>query len=405
MTPITLELNGKRVVGAVEPRTHLADFIREQQNFTGTHLGCEHGVCGACTLMIDGMPARSCITYAVACDGATVTTIEGLDDDEIMRQLRDAFTREHALQCGYCTPGMLVSARDLVVRMATPDEQAIRIGMSGNLCRCTGYVGIVRAVQAVIAERRRNGIAAIGSGERVGLGPVGSGHAPTSDERQPSGATRRVSVSPVAAPAGTEVKAPALDPNWKPQATFDQTFTVSFPRETVWRFFGRVGEVAACLPGTTLRGTPTPEHAEGQIRVKVGPIAAEFRGAADIERDDPAFAGRIQGYGSDARSNSATRGEVRYRLIPIENGVATRVEITVGYTLTGSLAQFGRSGIVQDVAGRLTAVFAQNLVARLGGANGAGAAPPVTELNAGTLVWSVLVARAKGLWRRLARRD
>ncbi len=401
MTQITLELNGKRVVGAVEPRTHLADFIREQHNLTGTHLGCEHGVCGACTLMIDGMPARSCITYAVACDGASVTTIEGLDDDEIMRQLRDAFKRQHALQCGYCTPGILVSARDLVVRLAEPDERAIRVGMSGNLCRCTGYVGIVRAVQAVITERRRSGIAAIGAGERTGLGPVGSGHALTSDERPASATSRRVPAPPPAAPAGTEVKAPALDPNWKPQASFDQAFTVSFPRDVVWLFFGRVGEVAACLPGAALSGTPTSEHVDGQIRIKVGPISAEFRGAADIERDEPAFAGRIQGYGSDARSNSATRGEVRYRLIPIENGAATRVEITVGYTLTGMLAQFGRSGIVQDVAGRLTAAFAQNLAARLGGGHGAGTAAPVTELNAGSLVWSVLVARVTGLLRKL----
>ena len=102
----------------VEPRTHLADFVRESQNLTGTHLGCEHGVCGACTILIDGVPVRSCITYAVACDGASVTTIEGLDDDEITTELRAAFSREHALQCGYCTPGMLISARDFVLRGA-----------------------------------------------------------------------------------------------------------------------------------------------------------------------------------------------------------------------------------------------------------------------------------------------
>ncbi len=109
----------------VEPRTHLADFLRDSRDLTGTHLGCEHGVCGACTILVDGAPVRSCITYAVACDGAEVATIEGLDDDEITRELRDAFQREHALQCGYCTPGMLVSARDLVLRL--PDA-----GRAGN---------------------------------------------------------------------------------------------------------------------------------------------------------------------------------------------------------------------------------------------------------------------------------
>ena len=147
---ISLMVNGQRVEAAVEPRTHLADFLREHLNLTGTNLGCEHGVCGACTLEIDGVPMRSCITYAVACDGVTVNTIEGFDDDPVMAQLRDAFTAEHALQCGYCTPGMLVTARDIVTRLPEADEARIRKELSGNLCRCTGYMGIVRAIQRVL---------------------------------------------------------------------------------------------------------------------------------------------------------------------------------------------------------------------------------------------------------------
>src|SRR5438309_1685077 len=154
MVDITLKVNGMTRTGSPEARKTLADFLRDGLNLTGTHLGCEHGVCGACTLLLDGVPARSCITYAVACDGAEVMTIEGLDDDEIIVELRAAFAREHALQCGYCTPGMLIAARDLVTRLPDADERQIRIGMSGNLCRCTGYVGIVRAVMSVIAERR-----------------------------------------------------------------------------------------------------------------------------------------------------------------------------------------------------------------------------------------------------------
>ena len=114
MTSVSMTINGGPVEAEVEPRTHLADFIREHRNLTGTHLGCEHGVCGACTVLIDGAPARSCITYAVACDGAVITTVEGLHD-EVSVELRNAFSREHALQCGFCTPGMLVSARDAVL--------------------------------------------------------------------------------------------------------------------------------------------------------------------------------------------------------------------------------------------------------------------------------------------------
>src|SRR5690606_9585436 len=134
----------------------------------------EHGVCGACTVLIEGEPARSCITYAVACQGAEVTTIEGLDDDEVATELRAAFKREHALQCGYCTPGMMVSARDVVLRLKDPTEHEIRVAMSGNLCRCTGYVGIVRAIQGVIADRKERG-AVSGAERRKALGPVGSG--------------------------------------------------------------------------------------------------------------------------------------------------------------------------------------------------------------------------------------
>ena len=154
MKPITLTVNGKPCAAMVEPRTHLADYLREELRLTGTHLGCEHGVCGACTVLIDGAPGRSCIAYAVACDGATVETIEGLDDDPVMVQLRKAFNEEHALQCGYCTPGMLVTARDIVLRLPDADEKRVRLELSGNLCRCTGYMGIVAAILRVLGERR-----------------------------------------------------------------------------------------------------------------------------------------------------------------------------------------------------------------------------------------------------------
>jgi len=151
---VALTVNGKPVEAAVEPRTHLADFLRERLRLTGTNLGCEHGVCGACTLMIDGAPARSCITFAAACAGAEVRTIEGFDDDALMERLRQAFTAEHALQCGYCTPGMLVTAYDIVMRLPDADEARVREELAGNLCRCTGYVGIVRAILQVLATRR-----------------------------------------------------------------------------------------------------------------------------------------------------------------------------------------------------------------------------------------------------------
>lgn len=153
---ISLTVNGTRVEASVPPRQHLGDFLRERELLTGTHLGCEHGVCGACTILIDGEPARSCITFAVACDGRSVTTVEGLDDDPVAAELREAFSAEHGLQCGFCTPGMLVAARDVVLRRPDADNPAIRTAMSGNLCRCTGYVGIVNAIRRVIDARNTN---------------------------------------------------------------------------------------------------------------------------------------------------------------------------------------------------------------------------------------------------------
>ena len=154
MKTITLHVNGAQLSAAAECRTHLADHLREQHGLTGTHLGCEHGVCGACTVEIDGVPARSCITFVGACEGAQVRTIEGFDDDALMTRLRAAFSAEHALQCGYCTPGMLITSHDIVRRLPDADEARVRKELAGNLCRCTGYRGIVRAILAVLRERR-----------------------------------------------------------------------------------------------------------------------------------------------------------------------------------------------------------------------------------------------------------
>jgi aerobic carbon-monoxide dehydrogenase small subunit len=150
---IALTVNGQATTLQAEPRTHLADLLRGDLLLTGTHLGCEHGVCGACTVEVDGAPARACLLHAGSCDGASIRTIEGFDNDPVMAQLREAFAAEHALQCGYCTPGMLVTARDIVLRLPQADAARVREELAGNLCRCTGYRGIVRAILAVLAAR------------------------------------------------------------------------------------------------------------------------------------------------------------------------------------------------------------------------------------------------------------
>ena len=403
MTTVNLTVNGRMLSAEVEPRTHLADLLRETHNLTGTHIGCEQGVCGACTLLIDDLPARSCITLAVACEKAVITTIEGLDDDEIARELRAAFTAYHGLQCGYCTPGMIVSARDVVLRMEAPSEHDIRIAMSGNLCRCTGYVGIVQAIQGVITDRRSRGIAAVPGGYRDRLGPAGSGHAKAALAASANAAIGALDSSPV-----RKAEAVSIDANWKPQTTFRQSFTVAHPVPEVWSFFGRITDVAACLPGASLDGDPQGGHVDGKIKVKVGPISAEFRGVAEITRDDATHSGTIIGAGKDTRSGSATRGAIAYVLRQDGQGAGTRVDVDVGYTLTGMLAQFSRSGLIQDVAGRQTAAFAQNLEASLSHHPGEGDMEPppvIRELNAGSLIVGVVMGRIKRFLARMFRRS
>lgn len=158
-TEITLTINGKQREAQVEPRQSLADLLREDMRLTATHLGCEHGVCGACTVLLNGEPARACIALAITLDGSDVRTLEGLQDDPLMGVLKQSFHEEHGLQCGFCTPGMLISSHDLLQRKANLDEEQIRVAMSGNLCRCTGYQGIVRSIKAAADKWAKNAAA------------------------------------------------------------------------------------------------------------------------------------------------------------------------------------------------------------------------------------------------------
>jgi 2-furoyl-CoA dehydrogenase 2Fe-2S iron sulfur subunit len=150
---IKLTLNGMTREASCDSRTTLLDFIRHDLGATGTHSGCEHGVCGACTVELNGQIVRSCLMFACQAEGATIKTVEGIANNEGMSDLQIAFRKHHALQCGFCTPGFLMSAEDLLRKNPHPTEQEVREGLSGNLCRCTGYVGIVEAVLEVASFR------------------------------------------------------------------------------------------------------------------------------------------------------------------------------------------------------------------------------------------------------------
>ena len=366
MKRILLTVNGERVEAEVEPRTHLGDFLRESRLLTGTHLGCEHGGCGACTVEIDGAPARACITLAVACEGAEVRTIEGFDDDPLMARLRDAFVREHALQCGYCTPGMLIAARDIVQRLPGADEARLRRELEGNLCRCTGYVGIVRAVRSVIGEPA--------VAEQAAAQTAPGEPAPEPPPRVPPPPS-------VAAPSKADLPAGAT--------RLSQNFVIHRPRAEVWALFRDVEAMAGCMPGAMLTAPPAKGRVKGRIAVGLGPIRAAFAGEAKISFDDDALAGTIAGSGRDGATGSGARGEVTFALHE-EGPAATRVEIEIAYALSGALAHFGRREIAVGVAQALTDAFAANMEARLtGGA-------PQTE--PGRLRLAPLILQALRAW-------
>jgi len=369
MKPIELKVNGEPVQALVEPRTHLADFLRDQQRLTGTHLGCEHGVCGACTVLIDGQPARGCITYAVQCEGSEVRTIEGFEDDALMNELRAAFSREHALQCGFCTPGMLIAARDLVLRLPGADERRIREEMSGNLCRCTGYLGIVRAISSVV--RARGGASNEAPAPRQPKSSTSARFTPSREPREEAKA---------AAPAGG--------------TRIEDEVVVRHPVAAVWAAFADMPVVAACLPGAEITES-AGDSVKGRITVKLGPMRAAFAGAASLERDEAARRGVIRGAGQDSLSSSRVRGDIAYRLRDAGGG-ETRIALSIDYSLQGPLAQFSRGGLVKELVGRMVAQFGANLDRHL--ASG-GMAAPAERLDAGGVFWKWLWSHVKGLFQ------
>jgi carbon-monoxide dehydrogenase small subunit len=388
MTPLQLTVNGRLVAESIEPRTHLADFIRERLNLTATHLRCEQGACGACTLLIDGQPARSCITYAVLCDGAAVTTLEGLEDDPTIVALRRAFSVEHGLQCGYCTPGMLITARDIVLRLPDADQARIRNELSGNLCRCTGYVGIVRAISRVLDERRNGELAGVAHVDGP-LGPVGARAARPLAGPTPAAALAARSETPsTEAVLGLAGRQPNIE--------IRRSFTVASAPDVVWAFFADIAAVVQCLPGASLTSPPDSDPIDARMSVKLGPITANFFGQARIIRDEAAKAGRIIGSGRDQAGGSRAAGEVDYAVQ--RDGDGTRVDLTIRVLLTGPLAQFSRAGIVEDLAARITDTFARNLETRLSG--GAPSATDQAPIKAGALLWQVIMARLRGLFGR-----
>lgn len=363
---VRLMVNGEPIEAEVEPRTHVADFVRESLSLTGTHLGCEHGVCGACTIEVDGAPVRGCITYAAACDGAEVRTIEGFARDPVMIALRAAFSEHHALQCGYCTPGMLITARDIVQRLPGADDARVREELGGNLCRCTGYVGIVAAIRAVLA--------APPDAIEVRPRPVAD-QAAAPREALPSAAP----AEPARAASGTADGAGAA-----------YRVDLGADPDAVWRVLRDVETAVRCMPGAELTGPADASPIGFSMAAAIGPMRATFEGAAVLDYDDDRRKGSIAGEGRDTLSRSTARGRVEFAVSPSGSGCA--LAVSLDYSIEGPLAQFSRGAVVDAVVEALVERFASNVAT-------AAAGGPVEDAASAGGVGLAL----RGLWKRLKR--
>jgi len=347
----------------VEPRLHLGDFIRRDLGLTGTHLSCEHGVCGACTVLVDGMPKRSCITFAAACSGSTIVTVEGYGDDPVMAALRQAFHEYHALQCGYCTPGMLATARDIVLRLPGPDARRVRHELAGNLCRCTGYVGIVEAIQAVLLKKSSGELAMPAGPEAV----VATAAAALADD------------------GWVPIEIPA-DGEW---VEVRQALSLAQEADAVWTRLEDLPLVANCLPGAKIT-RHDGNRAEGVMDVKFGPVTASFAMRAELAFDAAARRGNMRAEGVDRRSATRVKTLLDYTVSPVDTGHC-KVDLQLRFRLAGPLAQFSRAGLVNDYVGELTRRFGVNL-------GNAVAGVPVAAPVAAPGLFAMLMARLRRIF-------
>lgn len=389
-TRISVRINDQVVTQEVAPRSHLGDFIREQVKLTGTHLGCEHGVCGACTVLLDGKPIRSCITYAASCDGHAITTIEGFESDPVMTRLRKKFSEHHALQCGYCTPGMLTTSRDIVLRLPDADEKTVRAELSGNLCRCTGYVGIVGAIMAVLSDLKRLPDSDVEKLRTL----VKAGHSGNPSDIKSDSTSNNAFVGFEAQPQ-TKSTTSTVKINPGQGTQIRESFDVSFSPDQVWQLMIDLPSVARCLPGATVHGMQG-EQVNGSVSVKFGPMKASFEGNATLVRDDATRTATLTGTGSDRLSQSHATGQVTYRIESLSNQQA-RIHIDMTYTLQGPLAQFSRSGMVQEFVRRLVKDFARNIDHVLGHPD-ASTSMPSREIHPISLFFRILFDRLRGLF-------
>ncbi|MEM7252683.1 MAG: 2Fe-2S iron-sulfur cluster-binding protein [Pseudomonadota bacterium] len=371
---VQFEVNGEHCDVECEPRTHLADVLRDELGLTGTHLGCEHGVCGACTVLIDGDPMRSCLAFAPVCVGKDIRTIEGFPSDTLMNDLRDAFHRHHALQCGYCTSGFLITAYDIVRRLPDADEDRIREELAGNLCRCTGYVGIVRAISDVVSQRQGRAI--------VGVPP---GAPDIARYALPMPITPN-NVTPGPTSASSAGDATRIDGGG---ADIRRELAIEGATpEALWQFLQVPANVVSCLPGASIDGDDAVMPLAITFVVTLGPIRASFAGEATVSYDESRQSGRVEGSGNDRRTRTRATGHVVFGVHASGSSDAV-LSIEATYQLAGPLAQFARGAVVDALVDRILESFAVEVKGRIA-PDSTHPDAPESPLSVGSLLMSVV---------------
>ncbi|MGH3095798.1 MAG: 2Fe-2S iron-sulfur cluster-binding protein [Streptosporangiales bacterium] len=345
LVPVEMTVNGTEVSLDVPARMTLADVLRERLGLTGTHLGCEHGVCGMCTVLVDGEATRSCLLFACQVDRAELVTVEGLGSPDDLHPLQASFGRHHGLQCGFCTPGFLMSSYDLLSHDSAVERADLPAELSGVLCRCTGYRNIVDAVDDVATACREGIPAPKNCGERVLLGRRS---APLSSAA--GGAAQAPDVDAEPAPTvPDEIKLPASEPS----VSIEVTSTLEASPSAVAAVFGDVPLLARCLPGAELTRDLGNDWYAGRARVTLGPIGLSFGGIAHLLSHE-ADRIHILAQGDDA---AGSRAQAEIHLQAFSAGTGTTLRANAHLFLAGRIAGFGRS-LAGDVSRRMFEQFA-----------------------------------------------
>lgn len=377
-------INGRPATVHVAPRVTLADALRDHLGLTGTHLGCEHGVCGLCTVLVDGDAARACLMLACQVDGSEVLTVEGMGTPSDLHPLQESFGSHHALQCGFCTPGQIMSAYDLLKTDEQPSEEGLPDQLSGVLCRCTGYRNIVDAV-ADVARKYPDGVPGPRNcaqpEPRLPRATLGGAGEPMELEQANAGGPAEISV-----------------PSGEPTAVVTVDTVADEPIDRIWSIIEGTSTLAACLPGAEIIEDFGDDQYKGRMRVSLGPVRLAFLGDVRIvERDEVTHRVKVIGQAADASSGDVA-AVVDLVAEPQGDG-RTALRAVAELHMTGRIAQFGR-GLVNDVSRDMFQQFASNIEAAARGEAPTEAAPA----SALSMVIALIRSRVAALGRLFSRR-